>query len=297
MLPFVSIVIPTYRDWFRLNLCLQSLADQSYPKERFEIIVVNNLPEDHLPAEFELPENCFLIEEKKPGSYAARNAGLKVSKGEIIGFTDSDCIAEKNWIGNAVTFLSDHREFQRLGGAINIFFKEKKPSNVEMYDQLFAFPQEAYVKSGNAVTANMFAYKYLFEEVGFFDDSLLSGGDYKWGQLAQKYGYAIGYAPEVSVDHPARSTVKELVSKAIRVGKGQAAFRRSSEKSFIEKGMAYLRLLKPRHWEMGMIFKKGRHFSLRSKLYLIFLRHYVVISGDLARLIYSEKNGKDFLRN
>src|SRR5690554_6136694 len=90
-LPFVSVIIPTYHDWERLRLCLDSLNRQTYPKERYEIIVVNNDPEDVVPANFVVPNNFTILEESKPGSYAARNRAIQAAKGEIYAFTDSDC--------------------------------------------------------------------------------------------------------------------------------------------------------------------------------------------------------------
>ncbi len=254
----VSIIIPTYKDWTRLELCLQALENQTYAKELFEIIVVNNAPEDLMPKDFRVPANCSVITESKPGSYAARNSALLISKGTIIGFTDSDCIPDKNWIKNAVSFFQDHPEIDRIGGSIEIFYKNETPSRVELYDQFFAFPQKAYVASGNAVTANMFTYKKMFEKIGPFNGDLLSGGDYQWGKKAFFAGSKIGYAPNVMVQHPARPSVKDLVQKAKRVGKGQANFKKSNGEKRKIKVLKIISLLKPRLWEIKMIFKKGK---------------------------------------
>ncbi|WP_299823022.1 glycosyltransferase family A protein [uncultured Pontibacter sp.] len=282
--PFVSIIIPTYNDWGRLSICLEALEKQSYPSAFLEIIVVNNNPSDTQPCKYKLPHNCTLIDEAKPGSYAARNAALQLAKGEVIGFTDSDCVPDKDWIRNAVTFLEKHKEVQRVGGAVEIFFSTSKPSKVELYDKLFAFPQEAYVKAGNAVTANMFTYKYVFDEIGMFNASLMSGGDYQWGMLAHKNGYKIGYAPDAIVKHPARPSIKELVIKAKRVGKGQAKFKTSKRKSIYKQAISIAKLIKPRTWEIKSIFQQGKSMSISNKLFLVFLRHYIIWVGGFARL-------------
>lgn len=93
---YVTIIIPAYHDWYRLSLCLNALAKQTYPHNKFEVIIINNDADDQVSADFVLPENCKIIVEEKSGSYAARNTGLKIAKGEIIGFTDSDCIPNYN---------------------------------------------------------------------------------------------------------------------------------------------------------------------------------------------------------
>ncbi|MEO6220889.1 MAG: glycosyltransferase family A protein, partial [Ginsengibacter sp.] len=90
--PYVSIIIPTYNDWGRLLICLKALNKQSYSTKNFEIIVVNNNKFDNIPDRYEIPENCKIIPEVQVGSYAARNSALEIIKGEIIGFTDSDCV-------------------------------------------------------------------------------------------------------------------------------------------------------------------------------------------------------------
>src|SRR5690606_25863401 len=93
-----SVIIPVYRDWYRLQLCLNALSHQSFPRDSFEIIVVNNDPMDIAPVDFKLPINAMLLVEAKVGSYAARNAAIAVAQGAVLAFTDSDCIPEQDWL-------------------------------------------------------------------------------------------------------------------------------------------------------------------------------------------------------
>ena len=57
---FISIIIPTYKDWARLSLCLQALADQTYDSSLFEIIVVNNYTADKVPDGYFIPKTAVL---------------------------------------------------------------------------------------------------------------------------------------------------------------------------------------------------------------------------------------------
>jgi cellulose synthase/poly-beta-1,6-N-acetylglucosamine synthase-like glycosyltransferase len=286
-LPFVSIIIPTYSDWFRLSLCLRSLAEQTYPQGGFEVIVVNNKIDDIAPADFLLHENMMLLKEPKPGSYAARNAALAVAKGSIIGFTDSDCVIDKDWILNAVALFEKHNEVHRIGGHIRIFFKGPRPTNIELHDKIFAFPQESCVKKGYAVTGNMFSRRYVFDKIGFFNEALLSGGDYQWGMLAERNGFNIVYVDDVVVNHPARDTLKELVKKEKRIGKGQAGFNKQIQRRKRDGFVELMKLAKPRIWEIKIIFEKGRDLDLVNKLSLVLIRHYVKITGDITRIYHS----------
>jgi glycosyltransferase involved in cell wall biosynthesis len=83
----VSVIIPVYRDWDMLQNCLNHLSNQSYPKDTFEIIIVNNDQDSVPPQNFIFPSNSTIVIEAIPGSYAARNTGIMVATSEIIAFT------------------------------------------------------------------------------------------------------------------------------------------------------------------------------------------------------------------
>lgn len=184
-LPFVSVIIPTYNDWAKLKICLYALTQQTYPIDRFEIIVVNNNPQNKLPLSIILPDNCIIIEELLPGSYAARNKALLIANGELYAFTDSDCKPKDDWIEVAVSFLSSQSLYSRVAGKVSLYSKNIKFNWFEIYESIFAFPQDDFVtQSGVAATANMITMKKVFDLVGPFDSDLMSGGDIEWGMRA-----------------------------------------------------------------------------------------------------------------
>src|SRR6056297_2548076 len=123
--PIVSIIIPVYNDRDRLTNCLQKLYEQDYPKSFYEVIVVDNGSTLSI-REMVLKYRFKIVYEKKPGSYAARNKGIKSACGEILGFTDSDCIPSKDWIKNAATYFSVNSNNLIIGGKINVFDKTGK---------------------------------------------------------------------------------------------------------------------------------------------------------------------------
>src|SRR4051794_296822 len=90
--PFVSIIIPVYNDGERLRTCLTALSKQTYPAERFEVLVIDNgskVSPGPIVADFPFAK---LSIETRPGSYCARNNGLALAKGEMFAFTDADCV-------------------------------------------------------------------------------------------------------------------------------------------------------------------------------------------------------------
>jgi glycosyltransferase involved in cell wall biosynthesis len=104
---FVSIIIPTYNRKDLLKEAIESLFNQTYPKDKYEVIVVDDGSTDGTGgmvkalAEKELC-NLRYFYQKNKGPATARNMGIKNAVGEIIGFTDDDCVASDTWIEKAV---------------------------------------------------------------------------------------------------------------------------------------------------------------------------------------------------
>lgn len=219
---FVSVIIPTYNDYERLLHCIEALEHQTLARNKYEIIVVDNCSSDNTHEKFKDREGLILIQEYKQSSYAARNAGIEVSKGEILAFTDSDCSPANDWLEKGILHLLKIPNCGFIGGNIKLFFKD--PNNltpVELHESVTGLPQERYVNEYNfAATANMFTWKSVIDKVGAFDSNLKSRGDYEWGRMVFKSGYNISFAEEVEVSHPARHSFQQIHQKSARVLSG-----------------------------------------------------------------------------
>ncbi|OJX30065.1 MAG: hypothetical protein BGO86_05860 [Chryseobacterium sp. 36-9] len=275
----VSVIIPTYKDWDRLKLCLDALYSQSYDQEQFEILVVNNDPNDSFNQNFAfLNKNVTFLDEKKTGSYAARNKALTVATGKYVGFTDSDCIPDKNWIKNAVKIFENKPEVDRIGGKIKLFYPNKNVSIADLYDETYAFPQKDYVEGGFAVTGNLFVRMKVLDN-NYFDEELESGGDLKWGLNSTKKGFSIVYSPDVLINHPTRSTVEELVRKMKRVGKGL----RKASNAGKQYSSLHLMLFYLKNFCFKYITETGQRnpsLSLKNKLLVSALHAYILYTRD-----------------
>lgn len=274
-LPFVSIIVPTFRDWERMAICLQALANQTYPSDLLEIIIVNNDPKDQPPNSFRLLPYARIIDVAKPGSYAARNKALQQTKGSIIAFTDSDCIPRKDWVYNAVAYLLSHPSCHRVAGQIKIFYKKKTPTTAELYNSLYAFRQEMHVTAnGASVTANLITYRSVFDTYGYFDENQLSLGDLLWGQQVYRKGCTIAYVPDVVVEHPARS-LEELVVKEKRVGGGQG-IRERGQTTVNKQLLSVVKTFLPRKGDIGFVVRRTNGLSAFEKMKVLLLRHYLL---------------------
>ncbi len=232
--PFVSVIIPVKDGLELLVRCVQALLLQDYPSDRYEIIVVDNgsaiFPGPALPVDPRLT----VLSESRPGSYAARNKGLEVARGQIIAFTDADCDPHRDWLTVSVGHLLKHPDVAMLGGGVNLKFTKGQPENgPEWFEYVLGFPQEEYVKKGYAVTANMVTRRAIFDRVGPFDARLMSGGDGEWGRRVRAAGLKQAYVPDAVVDHPARDTWVELRTKTVRTTRG--VVRRAAAKPAIRR--------------------------------------------------------------
>src|SRR5262245_5241730 len=132
----VSVIIPVYNDIARLAVCLDALAQQSYPADRLEIIVVDNgsTPPVAQALAQQYPRVTF-AHEPTPGSYAARNRGIQLATGTVIAFTDSDCIPSPDWIESGAAALSGTPHCGLAAGRIDMFYvNPERPSAVELYE-------------------------------------------------------------------------------------------------------------------------------------------------------------------
>lgn len=214
-LPYVSVVIPVYNHGARLESCLESLERQIYPHDWYEVIVVNNGREGEIEGVVERFGRTRLGHEARPSQFAARNRGIEMASGEVIAFIDADCIAQQDWMKQGVASLATA---DIVAGRIDIFSRDQdRRTAIELYDMLTNLDQRTYVRAGRfGATANLFVKKAVFDAVGVFDPVTRSGGDVEWGQRAVAAGFALKYADETRVDHPAREGWRELSAMVTR---------------------------------------------------------------------------------
>ncbi len=240
--PEVSVIVPTYRDGDALAACLAALARQTYPSERFEVLVVDNAATPG-PARAARPGVRWL-HEAQPGSYAARNRAIAEARGTLLAFTDADCVPEPDWVEAAVDAFAAEPTTARLAGHVELTVSGRVGA-AALHERAFGFRQDRLAQRGTAATANMWARRAVFDAIGPFDATLRSGGDVAWGWAAQEAGFAIRYASEVRVTHPSRECVRDLAAKARRVYGGEFARRYAADTPRLLLLVRGLTLLKP----------------------------------------------------
>jgi len=267
-LPFVTVVVPVLDDAERLHRCLVSLSQQTYPAERFEVVVVDNGSRQSPGPVVDLFSCARLEHEPRRGSYAARNRGVAAACGEVLAFTDSDCRPGTEWVQVGVGRLLAEPTTGIVAGAISIELDNAEAARpVELYELLHAFPQESYVRESHfGATANLFMRRGVWQAVGGFEERLLSCGDRYFGQRAYAAGFSIVFEPAAWVKHPPRSTWTAYRTKVARVQRGLLDILEVTGDSIATSGMPKWRMLLPPVRSVARGWSDARFTTRRQKM-------------------------------
>ena len=293
---FVSVIIPVFNDRDRLELCLCALEQQTYPRDLYEVIVVDNASDEDIKSVAGQFQQTFTVYENCRGSYTARNKGISVAKGEIIAFTDSDCIPAKNWLETGIRYLLSVPNCGLAAGRIQFFFKDPyRPTSVEIFDSMINLQQEKYVTENNfGATANLFTFKQIFEDIGFFNSDLKSGGDVEWGLRVSAQGYSLLYAEESCVAHPTRYSLRQLAKKIIRQTGGAYDNDKDNKPKLIRLAKCLYELKPPLRSAFRKAFLKWdlKRTEQRIKLFFVIIfAHYVKRIEEIRLLLGGKSKG------
>jgi GT2 family glycosyltransferase len=217
----VSVIIPVFNDQPGALNCLEALRAQSYPAEKTQVILVDNGSAPPLEIDQTYPFELHVERCLTPGSYAARNAGAGIATGDLIAFTDADCVPDKDWLRNGIAAIQSGRESCLAGGEV-LISEPKIRTGVALYQYATGFQQRENIEAkGFSATANLFCSRDNFKRIGPFDERLLSGGDREWAWRARRTGIDITFVADAIVSTPPRTSLREATRQARRVAAGR----------------------------------------------------------------------------
>lgn len=226
-MPTLSVIIPVYNDPNGIDQTLRSVIQQEY--SAYEIIPVDNNSSDKTPSVINEwaerhPDRIRPTEERDlQSSYAARNAGIEHASGEILVFIDADMTVPENWL-QQIAAKFDNSKTDYLGYEVTIYVPEKKGGIWGWYDKMMGLPSRYHYEQKQFVPTSCLAVrKEVFDQLGLFNEQMISGGDKEFGQRVHNAPYLnTKFTDEIVVYHPARTTFEEQRKKALRVGRGMA---------------------------------------------------------------------------
>ena len=220
--PKISVIVPAYNSETTMAACLDGLLRQDY--ENFEIIIVDDGSTDTTAQICRKNSIIRLIEVSNGGPSRARNIGAKAATGNIIAFTDSDCIVEQNWL----TELAKGYSTETIGsvGGNQISPKDETPFGQLVQKTLVIVGfATSYMKTNPTVgetahnpSCNSSYRTAVFEEVGGFDESLWPGEDVDLDHRIQQKGYTLIRNPKALVRHYRPQSLKGVSAMMQRYG-------------------------------------------------------------------------------
>lgn len=195
---FFSVVVPLYNQLDQLRKTLELFSKQTFTKECFEVIVVNDGSTDFLESDLmnlmqlKYPFLLVFITITHSGSGAARNAGAKIARGQYLVFCDADRMPDKMYLSYYLEAIkkNDTKRCVFQGRvkecfAVNIDTKEYSKivcysRDNQYYHKIMNIYMDSVTSSGiqwaSYMVGNSCIAKCLFDEIGGFDEQFI-----KWG--------------------------------------------------------------------------------------------------------------------
>jgi glycosyltransferase involved in cell wall biosynthesis len=191
----VSIVIPALNEQQYIGECISHIQQLDYPASLVEIIVVDNGSTDDTISILKEYHVNFSID-KAANISKLRNIGAERTKGDLICFVDADCFVDRSWLKNAVETINKIKNIGITGSYYGI---QEKPTWVEK--TWYELKKDIVGEVNFISSGNMIIHRKIFNEVGGFDETVITGEDYELCQRVRKHGYIIYNDPQIKVTH------------------------------------------------------------------------------------------------
>ena len=222
--PSVSVIVCSYNGAKTMAACLDSLGKINYPA--YEVILVDDGSTDNTAQIAARFPNVRYIRQSNHGLSHARNTGAAAAKGEVFAYTDSDCMADPDWLYYLIgTLLSG--DYAGVGGP-NV----SPPAQNWIQACVAAAPGgPSHVLLTDTVAehipgCNMAWYRWAFESVGGFDPEYHKAGDdvdFCW--RVQQAGYVVAFSPTAIVWHHRRFTLRAFRNQQEGYGEAESLLR------------------------------------------------------------------------
>jgi glycosyltransferase involved in cell wall biosynthesis len=199
-LPSATVVVPAFNAAATIEECVRSLLALRYPRELLELVVVDNGSTDETQAVLAPhSDRVALIEESRRGPAAARNAGIRHARGEVVAFTDADCTVDPDWLRELVEPLRDS-EVGIVGGRI---LARAGANEAELFGETIHDHHASILvwRPPYVITMSWASRRAVLEEVGLFDETLRRVEDVDLSYRIGRAGRRLVYRPEAVVYH------------------------------------------------------------------------------------------------
>ena len=229
MKPFFSIIIPTYNRPERLANCLTAISQLNYPRDRFEVIVVDDgskVPLDSVISPLQDKIQLTLIRQENAGPATARNHGAQLAQGEFLAFTDDDCQPTADWLSQFAASFVNAPQAMLGGQTINALADNPfSTASQKLIDYLYDYYNPAKGKDAFFASNNIAMPKANFIALKGFDVSfpLAAAEDRdfcdRWNQT-----YPMVYVPTAQIKHFHQLSLTSFWRQHFGYGRGAFCF-------------------------------------------------------------------------
>lgn len=217
-MPTITIVIPNLNSPI-IDQTLSALRAQAYDMTQVEILVVG-LDEPGLVHTDSLVR--FISTGRPAVPAVARNIGIRAAQGELICFTDADCIPGPNWLERLTSVVSDNEHINVAGGGV-VFPTEHYWSLGDNVSWFHEFVVSAPSGTRDLLPSlNLCVHRNVIEQVGLFNEAYprAAGEDSEWTTRMRRVGHRLHFVPQAIVYHqPRRSTLSDLLAHGYVYGR------------------------------------------------------------------------------
>lgn len=284
----ISVIIPAVSEKM-LGACLDSLKKLDYPEESLEIIVVNNDPENSRIEDLGHEPGVRYLEQKRRGSYRARNTGGFRARGKILAFTDVDCEANREWLKQAEKSLRNADIVLGRNEGVNA----NKTAGLEQafYEKIFAdFTKKE--KLDRIDTRNCAMKREVFLELDGFQERLAFGGDMEFGARAAEAGKKIVFNEDMIVKHRNPTKIMPLIAKRITQNFDNYNITEFHDDGFVKKYFPHIhdyKLLENKKFNLNL--KRMYYQMILGLNYFLAPLLIAVLPGTLAYVYFKKLNG------
>jgi GT2 family glycosyltransferase len=218
--PFVSVVVPTSGRAALLAACLDTLHEQDYPRELYEVIVVENGP---AAGSLVLPDGVRHVVLARPDRNGARNAGIRIARGDPICLIDDDVLLPPHWL-RCVADASVRRPGAGcFGGPVLPRWEGAEPRTCGLHGPAGGTLDEGPVERevDEVWSCNMAVQRWALDRVGLLREGLVAVDEVEWEARLVKAGGSVVYLPDAWVSHrrvASDTRVGSLVRDNFRLG-------------------------------------------------------------------------------
>ncbi len=218
-LPKISVIVPAYNAENTISSCLNGLVNQTIPDDQYEIIVVDDASVDKTSAIIQSYPNIRYLNISHGGPSAARNEGAKAAIGDILVFTDADCVPSQDWL-QCMTLPFDDPDIIGLKGTYRSQQNGFVPRFVQLeyeskYQRMRKFQYIDFIDTYSAA----YRKKIFLENTGFDTNfPVASVEDQEFSFRLARKGYRMVFVPSAIVYHQHDRNLREYFHRKFNIG-------------------------------------------------------------------------------